>query len=91
MQTVGPLARSVEDLALALGLIAGPDGYDSQVPPVPLKTGEQPLKISRFIWTDDFGGVPVTNDTRSSLARLSTNCSDRVVKSPVALQISLTG
>ena len=68
MQTVGPLARSVEDLALALGLIAGPDGYDSQVPPVPLKTGEQPLKISRFIWTDDFGGVPVTNDTRSSLS-----------------------
>lgn len=33
---VGPLARRVEDLGLALRLLAGPDGHDPFVPPVPL-------------------------------------------------------
>jgi amidase len=33
---IGPLARSVEDLALALSIIAGPDGRDPGVAPVPL-------------------------------------------------------
>lgn len=33
---VGPLARSVEDVALLLRIIAGPDGRDGGVAPVPL-------------------------------------------------------
>ena len=33
---VGPMARTVEDLALALQVIAGPDGIDPLVVPVPL-------------------------------------------------------
>jgi Asp-tRNA(Asn)/Glu-tRNA(Gln) amidotransferase A subunit family amidase len=33
---VGPLARTVEDVAAALALIAGPDGADPYAPPVPL-------------------------------------------------------
>lgn len=33
---VGPLARTVGDLALALALVSGPDGTDPAVPPVPL-------------------------------------------------------
>ena len=33
---VGPVARSVDDLALLLRLLAGPDGRDGGVPPVPL-------------------------------------------------------
>ena len=33
---IGPLANSVDDLALALQLIAGPDGLDGGVMPVPL-------------------------------------------------------
>jgi amidase len=32
----GPLARSVEDLRLLLGVLAGPDGRDAGVAPVPL-------------------------------------------------------
>ncbi|GIJ45212.1 amidase [Virgisporangium aliadipatigenens] len=32
---IGPLARHVEDLALALRLIAGPDGWDPSAVPVP--------------------------------------------------------
>jgi amidase len=33
----GPLARSVEDLELLLGLIAGPDGLQTDLPPVPFQ------------------------------------------------------
>jgi amidase len=33
---IGPLARRVDDLALVLSLIAGPDGVDPHVMPVPL-------------------------------------------------------
>jgi len=33
---IGPLARHVDDLALVLGIIAGPDGVDPHVVPVPL-------------------------------------------------------
>ena len=35
LTTAGPMARSVADLRLALQLIAGPDGLDPEVPPVP--------------------------------------------------------
>jgi amidase len=72
MNTIGPLARSVEDLTLALRLIAGPDGCQWEVPPVPLdEAADRPLSITRLAWTDDFGGVPVTNDTRVALATLA--------------------
>ncbi len=72
MAVVGPLARSVEDLRLALSIIAGPDNRDSEVPPVPL---ESPSALSlneyRFAWSDDFGGIPVTVETKEALARLA--------------------
>lgn len=34
---IGPLARRVDDLAFVLGVIAGPDGIDPHVVPVPLR------------------------------------------------------
>jgi len=40
-QTVGPLARTVDDLRLLLPLIAGPDGVDPYVHPVPLPPPEK--------------------------------------------------
>jgi amidase len=36
LQQLGPLARRVDDLALILPIIAGPDDEDPRVPPVPL-------------------------------------------------------
>ena len=36
MGVYGPLARSVEDLELALRLVAGPDGYEAEAAPVPI-------------------------------------------------------
>jgi amidase len=36
MGVFGPLARSVDDLELALRIVAGPDGYEAEAPPVPI-------------------------------------------------------
>jgi amidase len=36
LSCLGPMARDLGDLELALGIIAGPDGQDGDVPPVPL-------------------------------------------------------
>jgi amidase len=36
MGTFGPLARSVDDLELALRIVAGPDGHEAEAPPVPI-------------------------------------------------------
>lgn len=69
MATVGPLARSVADLRLALRIIAGADQDLWEAPPVPL----EPVEVTRprVAWTDGFGGCPVTADTRSALSALA--------------------
>jgi amidase len=68
----GPLARSVEDLKLALSVIAGADIRDWKISPVTLtEPPERPLREMSFAWTDDFGGVPTTADIRSALAELA--------------------
>jgi amidase len=72
MGTAAPVARSVDDLILSLGIISGPDVSQWEVPPVPL--GPIPtlrLDELRLAWTDDFG-VPVTRDTSRVLSRLAS-------------------
>jgi amidase len=64
MGVFGPLARSVEDLELALRIIAGPDGYEAEAPPMPL--GPTPkLKASdlRIAVLESNPLVPVSQDT----------------------------
>jgi amidase len=69
--TPGPLARSVQDLALALQVIAGPDPRQPEVPPAPLvPTLPQPWGALRVAWADDFGGLPITGDTKTALTGL---------------------
>ncbi|HUI06151.1 MAG TPA: amidase [Verrucomicrobiae bacterium] len=76
--TPGPLARCVQDLALALQVIAGPDPHHPEVPPVSLgSAAKKPWNKLRIAWTDDFGGVPVTGDTRAALAELATTLQAR--------------
>jgi amidase len=76
--TPGPLARCVEDLALALQVIAGPDPQHPEVPPVPLAPApKKPWNKLRIAWTDDFGGVPVSGDTRTALGGLVDKLQER--------------
>jgi amidase len=60
---IGPLARNVEDLALALPLICGPDGRDPAVVPVPFADpAAVDLKSLRIAWYDDNGIVTPADD-----------------------------
>jgi amidase len=72
MAVNGPIARSVADLRLCLSLIAGPDGHEPDVPPVPLGAPPaRPLSQLRLAWTDDVGGTPVSAETRIALSDLA--------------------
>ncbi|MCA9934269.1 MAG: amidase [Ardenticatenaceae bacterium] len=65
----GPLARSVDDLALALELLAQPNPYDRKVAPLLPDDGEA-VNVSglKIAWMDDFGGVPVSSEVKEKLA-----------------------
>ncbi|MEW6497248.1 MAG: amidase [Cyanobacteriota bacterium] len=72
LRVLGPLARSITDLQLCLSLIEGADNRDWLVQSAPMEmSGEFSLSHYRFAWTDDFGGVPVTADTRMTLEKLT--------------------
>jgi len=74
--SLGPLARSIDDLKLSLTIIAGPDGTDVDVPYIPLiESKKKDLKDLRIAWTDDFGGVPVSEDTKVVLKQLADKLS----------------
>jgi len=62
MNVLGPLTRSVEDLGLITQVMSQPP-----VPWVP----EKEVSSSRIAWSTDFGGVPVTRDTKDALAKLA--------------------
>lgn len=66
MSVAGPMARSMEDLRLALRLISGPDGLDPHVPPVGWQDTEPPNpSMLRVAWAP---AVPQT-DTHAQIAQ----------------------
>ncbi len=68
LATRGPLARRVEDLLLALRVIAAVDPQDPEAIAMPMESyPEKPFAQYRVAWTDDFGGLPVTTETRTAL------------------------
>jgi amidase len=71
MSCVGPLARSAEDLALIYRIIAGPDGHDTDLAPVPV---EQPLTRAiaglRVAIAPTFPGIPAASDIRNTISEL---------------------
>jgi len=72
MNVLGPLARSVEDLALVMRTICGAHDAEPDVPPVPwIEPPARPLKAHRFAWSADLGRVPVTRETRGAIQKLA--------------------
>jgi amidase len=65
---IGPLSRYVADLEPALRVIAGPDGHDSGVVPVPLGAAEA-VRIPglRVAWFADDGATPTTAATKAAV------------------------
>ena len=69
MGVSGPLARSVEDLQLVLPLLTGPDGKCWDIAPVSMeKVAESSLPKVRVAWTDSFGSLTASNDTRNCMS-----------------------
>jgi amidase len=67
---IGPLARSVDDLETALAAIAGPDGVQSMVPPVPLgASAARPSLPFRIGVLESDGGVLVSRAVRAGVTR----------------------
>jgi amidase len=67
----GPLARSVEDVAFALSVMAGPDPHDPGCYPSDPKDFLQPLARDvrgvRVAWCLDLGGLPLDKRVRAVL------------------------
>ncbi len=72
MSCIGPMARTVEDLALIYRVIAGPDGRDTDVPPVPVDdVPELTLKDLRIAVAPTFPGFPVAAAIREAVQELA--------------------
>ncbi|MDJ0733671.1 MAG: amidase [Nostocaceae cyanobacterium] len=72
--TVGPLARSVQDLRLCLQLIAGEDLRQPEIPPVPLDTPTtKSLENLRIAWTDEFRGFPVAVEIKQAMESVANH------------------
>lgn len=75
----GPMARCVDDLMLAAPLMAGPDGRDPHVPPVPWQTAPpQSLKTLRVAWYGDDGIATPSDDIRQCLERTARSLQGEV-------------
>src|SRR6058998_950318 len=72
MSCIGPMARTVDDLALLYSIIAGPDGRDTEVQPVPVdKMPHLELKHLRVAFAPSFPGLPVAAEIRGAVEELA--------------------
>ena len=72
MSCIGPIACTVEDLTLLYTIIAGPDGRDTDVPPVPVGTTPAlALTHLRIAVAPTFPGFPIAADIRAAIEALA--------------------
>jgi amidase len=80
MSCIGPMARSVADLALLYAIIAGPDGHDTEVAPVPVEAVPAPtLAGLKVAYATTFAGFPVAAGVRQAVAEVAGQLQDRGV------------
>jgi amidase len=74
---LGPMARDLDDLELVLRVIAGPDGHDSDVPPVPLPNRRRrPLSGLRLAAVTALPGASVVPSLRAEIERIAAQAAD---------------
>jgi amidase len=72
MSCIGPMARTAEDLGLLYSIIAGPDGRDTDVKPVPVgEISRLALKDLRVAVSPTFADFPVAADVRGAVEGLA--------------------
>ena len=72
MCMVGPIARCVEDLALVAGILAGPDGVATDVPPVPwIEAPRVDAKQLRIAYLPAFPNVPTSRVVQAAVEEVA--------------------
>ncbi|MDX8466417.1 amidase family protein [Mesorhizobium sp. VK23B] len=72
MSCVGPVARNPEDLALIYRIIAGPDGADTDLAPLPVDPMPKlELKSLRIAFAGAFPGFPVAAEINAAIEQLA--------------------
>lgn len=72
MSCLGPMARTLDDLELGLRITSGPDGIDTDVPPVPLpRRTRAPLDGLRLAVATAVPGIPVEQAVQGRVARVA--------------------
>ena len=81
LTTIGPMARRVEDLRLVLPIIAGPDGIDPFIHPVPLRDPDAVnLSDLRVAYFADNGTVSPTAEVEAALRSAAAALADAGVE-----------
>src|SRR6185503_15268735 len=76
INVLGPLARSVEDLATLLKVVAGPDDSDWETAPAPLQDAPAlALSSCRFAWSTQFAGETPSRETTDAITALAKKLS----------------
>jgi amidase len=77
LSTLGPMARDLDDLALALSVVAGPDGRDGDVPPVPLGApAPRAVRDLRLAVAPAPAGAAVARAIRAPVERVAAGAAD---------------
>ena len=76
MAVAGPLARNIEDLELALGIISQTTMEYRNL--IPLQSDRDTLNIKdlKIAWIDEFGGEPVDNEIKNAIEKFVTSIED---------------
>ncbi len=67
LAVAGPLARTIEDLQLAMDIIANNTNTDKNLIPLNRCMDTIDIKHLKIAWTDEFGGVPVDNEIKKAI------------------------
>lgn len=73
ISSLGPIARDLDDLELALSIIAGPDALDSDVPPVPVaRHAAIPVSELRLAFAQSLPGTKVASNIKAAVVRVAS-------------------
>ncbi|TPL78568.1 amidase [Mesorhizobium sp. B2-3-13] len=77
MSCLGPLARSIDDLALIYRIIAGPDDRDTDLAPVPVEAMPKlDLQTLRIAFAPSFPGFPVAGGISAAVENVARRLQD---------------
>jgi amidase len=67
LAVAGPLARNIDDLELAMQIIANTTTTDQRLVPLNQCTDTFNIENLKIAWTDEFGGVPVDDEIKKAI------------------------